>query len=113
MSQYHRPKEKLPVVYTTKAKCRDCYRCVRVCPVQAIKMKNGQAEVIPELCIACGTCIRACPQNAKNYRTDVNKVLQLLDEGATLALSLAPSFVVYYDDWEQKRLPSAFPYAWF
>ncbi|GAB1418514.1 [Fe-Fe] hydrogenase large subunit C-terminal domain-containing protein [Bacteroidales bacterium] len=107
MSQYHRPKEKLPVVYTTKAKCRDCYRCVRVCPVQAIKMKNGQAEVIPELCIACGTCIRACPQNAKNYRTDVNKVLQLLDEGATLALSLAPSFVVYYDDWEQKRLPSA------
>lgn len=90
-----------------KAKCRDCYRCVRVCPVEAIRMKNGQAEVVAELCIACGTCIKACPQHAKQYRSEVDKVLQLIDSGEPLALSVAPSFVVYYTDWEQKRLPSA------
>lgn len=102
-----RPKEKLPVVYTSRAKCRDCYRCVRVCPVQAIRMKDGQAEVVADLCIACGTCITVCPQHAKAYRTDYGKVLQMLEEGEKPALSLAPSFVVYYSEWEQKRLPSA------
>lgn len=102
-----RPKERLPVVYTSKAKCRDCYRCVRVCPVNAIKMHDGQAQVIAERCIACGTCILACPQNAKEYRTDYGKVLQMIEDGEQLALSLAPSFVAYYSESEQKRLPSA------
>ena len=101
------PKEKLPVVFTSRAKCRDCYRCVRVCPVQAIRMKDGQAEVVTDKCIACGTCITVCPQHAKAYRTDYGKVLQMLEDGEHPALSLAPSFVVYYSEWEQKRLASA------
>ena len=107
MKSSERPKEKLPVVYTSKAKCRDCYRCVRVCPVHAIKMKDGQAQVITERCITCGTCITVCPQQAKSYRTDYIKVLQMIEDGETLALSLAPSFVSNYNDWEQERLPSA------
>ena len=40
--------KKLQVVYTNPAKCRDCYRCVRVCPVNAIQMNNAQANVIAE-----------------------------------------------------------------
>ncbi|PKP53404.1 MAG: hypothetical protein CVT92_04500 [Bacteroidetes bacterium HGW-Bacteroidetes-1] len=107
MNTINRPKENLPIVYTSKAKCRDCYRCVRVCPVNAIRMKDGQAEVITEICIACGTCISACPQQAKAYRTDYEKVIQMIEDGDQMALSLAPSFVVRYNDWEQKRLPSA------
>ena len=43
--------DNLSVVYTNKAKCRDCNRCVRHCPVKAIKIENGQAQVIPEKCI--------------------------------------------------------------
>ncbi len=43
------------VVFTNKARCRDCYRCVRVCPVKAISMHKGQAMVEPERCLACGT----------------------------------------------------------
>lgn len=99
--------ERKTVVYTTKAKCRDCYRCVRVCPVNAIKMEKGQAQVVAENCIACGTCITECPQSAKTYITDYGKVLQMLEGNHTLIVSLAPSFAGYYTDWEQKRLPSA------
>jgi Fe-S-cluster-containing hydrogenase component 2 len=58
------------VVFTLEAKCRDCYRCLKVCPVKAIKMMNNQAYVVEERCIACGTCIRECPQGAKTYRND-------------------------------------------
>lgn len=101
------PAEKLPIVYTSQAMCRDCYRCVRVCPVHAIKMEHGQAQVVTDSCIACGTCIGECPQHAKAYRTDYGKVLQMLENGDHLAVSIAPSFAACYNEWEFKRLPSA------
>lgn len=97
----------LHVVYTNKAHCRDCYRCLRVCPVKAIRMENGQAYVVPERCIACGTCVRECPQGAKQFRNDVEKAARLLASGGTAAASIAPSFVAVFSEWEQKRLPSA------
>lgn len=107
MNKKINPKDRKTVVYTTKAKCRDCYRCVRVCPVHAIKMKDGQAQVITENCIACGTCVTECPQHAKTYTTDYGKVLQMLEGDHSLIISVAPSFAGYYSEWEQKRLPSA------
>lgn len=104
---------RLPVVFTSKARCRDCYRCVRVCPASAIKMQDGQAQVLPERCIACGTCIVNCPQHAKEYRPELTKVLDLLASGLPVALSIAPSFVSYYEEWKHKRLPSAMRMAGF
>ncbi len=95
------------VVYTNPAKCRDCYRCVRVCPVNAIQIEDGQAKVIGEKCIACGTCVNECPQGAKQYKNDVEKVLSIFDNNEMAAVSIAPSFVTIYNEWEQKRLPSA------
>ena len=95
------------VVYTNKAKCRDCNRCVRVCPVNAIKIEEGQAQVIPELCIDCGTCVIECPQHAKTYNHDLDKVLDLLASKHPVAVSLAPSFASVFTEWERKRLPSA------
>lgn len=95
------------VVYTNKAHCRDCYRCLRVCPVKAIRMENGQAYVVAERCISCGTCIRECPQGAKQFRDDVERAARLLGSGEVVAASVAPSFGAVFADWEQKRLPSA------
>jgi iron only hydrogenase large subunit-like protein len=95
------------VVYTNKAHCRDCYRCLRVCPVKAIRMENGQAYVEPGRCISCGTCIRECPQGAKTFRNDVEKAIRLVESGSLVAASIAPSFVAVFNEWEQKRLASA------
>lgn len=53
------------LVITSEAKCRDCYKCIRYCPVKAIGIKDGQAWVDEDRCILCGRCIEACPQNAK------------------------------------------------
>ncbi|MDD3145842.1 MAG: [Fe-Fe] hydrogenase large subunit C-terminal domain-containing protein [Candidatus Riflebacteria bacterium] len=96
-----------PVVFTNKAQCRDCYRCLRQCPVKAIRMINGQASVDPERCIACGTCIKECPQGAKQYRNDIEKAVRLLKEESPVAVSLAPSFAAFFTESERLRLPSA------
>jgi iron only hydrogenase large subunit-like protein len=95
------------IVYTLTAKCRDCYRCLKVCPVKAIKMKNGQAYVDAERCIACGTCIRECPQNAKTYISSLHEVKKILAENECVAASIAPSFAAFFPGWQAKRIPSA------
>lgn len=75
------------------AKCRDCYRCLRECPVKAIRIVDHQAKIIPERCILCGNCIRVCPQNAKTVHSQEEEVRRLLESGADVIASVAPSFV--------------------
>ncbi|MDR1491320.1 MAG: 4Fe-4S binding protein [Planctomycetaceae bacterium] len=99
------PRDK-QVIYTNKAFCRDCYRCVRVCPVKAIRMESGQAQVIAERCVACGTCVRECPQEAKTFRNDLNPAMELVRSGERVAVSVAPSFAGLYPAWQQTRIPS-------
>ncbi len=95
------------IVFTLAARCRDCYRCLRGCPVKAIRMKNGQAYVDDKRCIACGTCIRECPQQAKSFRQDVEMVQRLVESERFVAASVAPSFAAVFGGWQTKRLPSA------
>lgn len=45
-------------------KCNGRMRCMRVCPTHAIRVKNGKAKLIPELCIDCGCCLGVCPSGA-------------------------------------------------
>jgi iron only hydrogenase large subunit-like protein len=80
-------------IYTQKTECQDCYKCIRECPVKAIKVEDGYASVIPELCILCGHCVNVCPHGAKKVRDDLPKALRLLAERERVAVSLAPSFV--------------------
>ena len=84
------------VITTNLARCRDCYRCVRTCPVKAIKVVNGQAQIVPELCIACGSCVRACPQEAKVVRDDCAAVQEAIRAGYRVVASVAPSAPAYF-----------------
>lgn len=84
-------------VYTLINECHDCYKCVRECPVKAIKIKNGNASVIKERCIACGHCVTVCPANAKRVRNDIEKVKTLLLAQKQVYVSLAPSWAGLYD----------------
>lgn len=95
------------VVFTNKARCRDCYRCVRVCPVKAIQMRDGQAYVVDSRCIGCGTCVRECPQGAKSYRNDTERAERLFAPGVQVAASVAPSFAAAFPEAVRHRLPSA------
>lgn len=63
-----------------KANCKHCYKCLRVCPVKAIKFKNDQASIVEERCIACGHCFIACPQNARKVKSDLNDIKEAIKE---------------------------------
>lgn len=76
-----------------KVQCKDCYKCLRSCPVKAIKVTNHQAQVIQDRCILCGKCISVCPQNAKMVHSELSNVLQMLRSGQQVVASVAPSFV--------------------
>ena len=64
----------LHAIYTERRECQDCHKCIRECPVKAIRVQDGYARVVPETCILCGNCIVACPNSAKQVRNDLPKV---------------------------------------
>ena len=76
-----------------KARCKDCYKCLRECPVKAIEVKNHQAQIIKERCILCGRCTVVCPQNAKIVHSEKEEVDALLLSGDNVVASIAPSFI--------------------
>lgn len=85
-----------PVIITNPARCRDCYRCVRHCDVKAIRVHDGQAQVVPELCIVCTACIRTCPQKAKDVPSVTPDIKLALKNGRKLIASVAPSAPAYF-----------------
>jgi len=81
-----------------------CYTCVRECPVKAIRITEGQAQVIAERCIACGNCVRVCSQNAKLLRSTAEEVHALLASGEECVACLAPSFPAEFIDMDHARV---------
>lgn len=77
--------------------CRNCYKCIRHCPVKSIRFENNQAHIVHDECILCGECFVVCPQNAKEIRNDVDKVKEAIKSGRPVYASVAPSFVGNYD----------------
>ena len=80
-----------------KSNCKNCYKCIRHCPVKSIRFSGNQAHIIGNECILCGHCFVVCPQNAKEIVDGTEKVRVLLQSGAPVVVSLAPSFVANYD----------------
>jgi len=80
-------------IYTEQNECQDCFKCVRECPVKAIKIGNSCATIIQESCLACGHCVGVCPSGAKRVRDDLPAAQRLLNTRKQVLVSLAPSFV--------------------
>ncbi|HWR61531.1 MAG TPA: [Fe-Fe] hydrogenase large subunit C-terminal domain-containing protein [Clostridia bacterium] len=91
----------------SRANCRNCYRCLRSCPVKAIQIKDEQANIIEDRCIACGHCLLSCPQDARNIRSDISEVRAALKSGRTVIASLAPSFAGAFDMLEAGQMAAA------
>ncbi|MEW6262803.1 MAG: [Fe-Fe] hydrogenase large subunit C-terminal domain-containing protein [Thermodesulfobacteriota bacterium] len=77
-------------VYIHKAQCNGCVVCVRACPTKALRVRNGIATVLPELCVDCGECIRVCPRDAVQPRVSTYK-----DLARFKVTALLPSPVLY------------------
>ena len=80
-----------------KSNCKNCYKCIRHCPVKSIRFWGNQAHIIGNECILCGQCFVVCPQNAKEISSETEKVRVLIQSGAPVVVSLAPSFIANYD----------------
>lgn len=80
-----------------KSNCKNCYKCIRHCPVKAIRFSGNQAHIIEDECILCGQCFVVCPQNAKEIVDETEKVKVFLQSGDPVIVSLAPSFIANYE----------------
>ena len=85
------------VLRLKKSNCKNCYKCIRHCPVKSIRFSANQAHIVGEECILCGQCFVVCPQNAKQIADGTEIVRVLLDGTAPVVASLAPSFAAYFD----------------
>ena len=94
-------------IFTEKTECQDCYKCVRNCPCKAIRVENGHAMVLPELCVLCGRCVTDCPAHAKHVRDDLVKTKQLFNISKKVFVSLAPSFASEFSDYTIEELCAA------
>lgn len=80
-----------------KSNCKNCYKCIRHCPVKSIRFSGNQAYIIGNECILCGHCFVVCPQDAKQIVDETEKVRVLLQNGNPVYVSLAPSFIANYE----------------
>lgn len=80
-----------------KSNCKNCYKCIRHCPVKSIRFSGNQAHIVGNECILCGQCFVVCPQNAKEIESETERVQVLINSGAPVIASVAPSFIANYD----------------
>ena len=90
-----------------KSNCKNCYKCIGHCPVKSIRFSGNQANIVGNECILCGQCFVVCPQNAKEIADETERVKVLIDSGAPVIASVAPSFIANYDGVGFEELKAA------
>ncbi|MBQ7939900.1 MAG: 4Fe-4S binding protein [Clostridia bacterium] len=80
-----------------KSNCRNCYKCIRNCPVQAIRFYGNQAYIANDMCVYCGQCFAVCPQEAQEFADSTEAVSSLLQGNETVVASVSSAFLAYYD----------------
>ena len=90
-----------------KSNCKNCYKCIRHCPVKSIRFSGNQANIVGNECILCGQCFVVCPQNAKEIADETERVKVFINSGAPVIASVAPSFIANYDGVGFEELKAA------
>ncbi|MGI6603475.1 MAG: [Fe-Fe] hydrogenase large subunit C-terminal domain-containing protein [bacterium] len=88
-----------------REKCKGCVNCIKKCPVEAIRVRHGKAEIIEERCIDCGECIRACPNHAKYAERD--SLQDLAQFSYTVALTAPSLYGQFRDNVSPARILAA------
>ena len=88
-------------VYLNSDLCKGCINCLKRCPTQAIRVRNGKAQIIKEFCIDCGECIRICPHHAKKATYDPLDILNKYEYKVALP---PPSLYAQFNNLEEKEL---------
>lgn len=94
----------MSIIQFKEANCKNCYKCIRSCPVKAIAFKNEQAAIVEENCMLCGKCLIVCPQNAKSVKSDIDKVKGYINKNEKVYVSLAPSFVSAFNVHDSRQI---------
>ncbi len=81
-----------------KSNCKNCYKCIRHCPVKSIRFSGNQAHIVQNECILCGRCFVVCPQNAKQIADSTETARTFMSGRTPVIASLAPSFVANYEN---------------
>ena len=79
-----------------KSNCKNCYKCIRHCPVKSIRFSDNQAHIVTDECILCGRCFVACPQNAKEIADGTEIARVLLDGTAPVVATMEPTPTAFW-----------------
>lgn len=97
----------MSIIQFKEANCKNCYKCIRSCPVKAIAFVNDQARIIEDDCMLCGNCLTVCPQNAKVVKSELDIVKGFLKKKEKVYVSLAPSFISAFESPDENWLYAA------
>lgn len=95
----------MALIHIDTNKCNLSYSCVRICPVNAIKVEAHQdyPEIMHDACIGCGHCIKVCGPGAISYRSSREQTKKLLGSDNKVAAIVDPSISGEYPDISDYR----------
>ena len=87
----------MQIMNFSSANCKNCYKCVRTCVMKAIEVKDDQAQIVGDRCIACGQCLVVCPQEARNILSHIDEVKEKIRTGHRVIATLAPAYRGFFE----------------
>ena len=93
-----------PIMRLKEANCRNCYKCIRACPVKAIRMVGDRAEIVEDRCVYCGKCYMVCPQDARDLAGDLDKVRKMVRSGEKVCFSVSSTLTGFFPQANLRRL---------